>query len=544
MKTRRPDGYKLIFSPDALHRLSAGFDQLADLMAVTLGPTQGPIVNDREVGSVELLSDSATIARRIIEVPNRAHNTGAMLLRNLVWNVHEHQGDGAATAAVIARAIVRGAQRRIEAGIDPVLIRDGIECALSAALPALEAQATPAPDLDTLSKVATALTGDAELGAVLGEMFDFLGPNAAMTIEELQRPFLDREYVEGGYWRAHPAIRSMIPEGQAEVVLENPLIMAVDQELDTIDQVQPALELAIKSATEQPLLIIPVRLGEEAEQLVALNHGHGTLNVVVAILSSVGQSHTDDLEDIALLTGGEVLADMIGRSPRRVQPQYLGTARRAVISPDSLIIVGGSGDMQAVQDKLAELHRIAADTPLDDENWEKLRKRMSRLGGGIGVLRIGSFSEVELKDKREQAEKAFRVLAGVQEEGLVPGGGVAYLQCLPAVRQARDSQPTLERAVGVDVFAEALKSPFEQIVRNHGGVHPPVALTEVERLGPNQGFDALTGEYVDVRERGILDSLRVARGVLHAATSIAVSALTTDAIVLPPESRRDVQVTP
>src|SRR3954468_54508 len=242
VSSQRRDAPGTLFAPEALVRLSEGFDQLASVMAVTLGPSQGPILNALSSGSVELLSDAGTIARRVVEVPNRGRNAGAMILRHLAWRMHEQFGDGAATAAVLSRAMVREAGGRIAAGVDPPSIRGGLEWALPVALTALTAQSAPVDGQGSLAGVATGITGDPELGAVLGEIVDLLGSDAAITIEEFPVPYLDCEYIAGAAWWAHPATRAMIPEGRQETVLENPLIMLVDQRLADVEEVRPALE--------------------------------------------------------------------------------------------------------------------------------------------------------------------------------------------------------------------------------------------------------------------------------------------------------------
>src|SRR4051794_29014037 len=246
VRRRRRDAPHILFTPDALHRLAEGFDDLAAVMAVTLGPTQGPILNALSRGSVEFVSDAGTVARRIVEVPDRGRNAGAMILRHLSWQMHVRFGDGAATAAVLARAMVSAGVAGIAAGVDPAAIARGLDRALPAALAGLSNMATPANGQAILEATAAGITGDPELAAVLGEIVDLLGPDAAMTIEELPIPYLDREYVAGASWRARPAARVMIPDGRQEIVLENALIMLVDQGLMEFEDVRPALELAMQ----------------------------------------------------------------------------------------------------------------------------------------------------------------------------------------------------------------------------------------------------------------------------------------------------------
>lgn len=540
----RTDGRQIVFAPEALRRLAAGFDRLAALMAATLGPTQGPVLNARTSGSVELLTDAGAIARRVVELPGRCHNTGAMIGRHLAWQMHEQFGDGAATAAALARAMVREGVRRIEAGIDPALIRRGLDHALPAALAALETQAVPVTGQDALAAVATGITGDSELGAVLGEIVDVLGPAAALTIEELPVPYLDREYVEGAYWRAHPAARSMIPDGQREVVLDNPLIMVADQDLHDAADVGAALDLAARAAGRRPLLIVPAQIGERALTTVTLNHARGTVTAIVALMNVAASARTDDFEDLAALTGGALLADARGKPPRRPRLEDLGEARRAVVTRSSLTVAGAAGDRDAVAERCATLQRRASELSPRDDDWQRFQGRIARLSGGIAILKIGARTGTELTHRRAQAEKAFRILSGLLAGGVVPGGGVAYLTCAQAVSASRATCSVPGAEHGVDLLATALGAPFTQIVRNHGLYHPPLALAEARRRGGKHGLDVLTGEYVDMQERGILDSLAVARGALQTATSAAISLLTTGVVVLPADAKRAQQVTP
>jgi chaperonin GroEL len=541
---QRRDAPGTLFAPDAFVRLSEGFAQLASVMAVTLGPSQGPILNALSSGTVELLSDAGTIARRVVEVPNRGRNAGAMILRHLAWRMHEQFGDGAATAAVLARAMVREAGGRIAAGIDPMSIRDDLERALPVALTALATQSTPVDGQAALEGVATGITGDPDLGAVLGEIVDLLGSDAAITIEEFPIPYLDREYIAGAAWRAHPATRAMIPEGRQEILLENPLIMLVDQRLAEVEDVRPALELTADSTQRRPLLVISVKIDDHALATMTANQARGTVNAIAAKLGSTGMAQTDDLSDIAALTGGSVLADVLGRSPRRTLREDLGSARKVVLSRDTLTIVGGAGDPTAIADRSARLRRGMASLTPSTLEWKRLQSRVARLSGGCAILKLGAQSGTELSHKRAQAEKAFRVLTGMLDDGVVPGGGVAYLGCLPAVEAARQSCALPGHEHGVDVLLAALEAPFKQIAHNHGLVHPPLALEAVRQLGCGYGLDVLTGTYVDMRRQGILDSLRVTRGALQLATSAAISVITTGVVVLPPTAKRERRVKP
>jgi chaperonin GroEL len=449
-----------------------------------------------------------------------------------------------ATASVLAQALLRGATRLVAAGADPMRLRPGIERGVAAAAEALAAQAVPAAGQDMLSRLATGVTGDPELGALLGEMFDILGVGAALLVEEFAAPHLDREYLDGGRWRARPAARALMPEGTAELTLDQPLVLVIDQKIDHLGQVQAALELAVRTPGRPALLLVARGIGGEALSTLTLNHARGALTIGAAIVTTSDPALSQDLDDIALMTGGQVLADLLGRPPQAVRPAYFGRARRATLSHEHLTIVGGSGDSQAIQQRVAELRGRVARLEYTHHDWERLRMRAARLAGGVGIIKVGAYTTRARDIKKELVKKALCVLAAALEEGLVPGGGVAYLNCRPAVLAARARCADADEAAGVGLVAAALDAPFAQIVSNHGGVYPPLARAEIERLGPGFGFDTLCGRYVSMADIGVLDSLSVTRGALRLAASTAVMASTTELVVLRPRQRRAPRMRP
>jgi chaperonin GroEL len=320
--------------------------------------------------------------------------------------------------------------------------------------------------------------------------------------------------------------------------------MLVDQRLTEFEDVRPALELAMQAPGRRPLVIIPAKIDDRALATIIANQARGSMHVVAALVSSSGAAHSDDLGDLAVLTGGSVLGDILGRPPSRVRREDLGSARRLAISRDTMIILDGAGEPASISERSSLLRRRMAGLTPSVEEWKRLQSRVARLAGGNAILKIGAHSKTELAHRRQQAEKAFRVLTGMLADGVVAGGGVAYLACLPAVDSLREQCAVPGEEHGVAIFLEALAAPFRQIVHNHGLVHPPVALDEARRLGCGYGLDVRDGTYVDMRQRGIVDSLQVTQGALQLATSAAQSLLTTGVVVLPRQAKRAHRVRP
>ena len=385
---------------------------------------------------------------------------------------------------------------------------------------------------DELVALATSVTGDTQLGALLGQMFDVMGEHATVITQDIPRVCLDHDYIRGGKWDGYIPARQLVPEGEVSLILHNPLIVMTDEDLTNVAQVQPLLELALAEPEKAPLLILARSISGDALTMLTANHVRGVLSIGMFVLSSGVAQIPVDLEDMAALTGGQLLSPITGTGLHSIQPRHFGRARQAVLSANSVTIASGAGTPSVVQQRIAgvraELKRVSRSS---DGMWELLRVRLARLTGGIGVLKLGTQTERELETKKEQVSKALRVLELAYDGGLVPGGGVAFLACLPALESARAACRHEDETYGVAILAAALQAPFLQIVSNHGEVHPPLALDTVQRLGQGYGFDVLRGDYARMDERHILDCLRVTCGVLGAATSLATMLITTDTLV-------------
>lgn len=505
-----------------------GFATLANLLAITLGPLQGGIVASRDVGaSLDLLTDSATIARRFLGLPGRAESAGAMILRNLVWRQHQLAGDGCATAAVLARALVAEAERYLAAGADAVALRQGIEVATAAAIDVLRRQARPTGDVGTLARVAAAVVGEPRMAELLAEIFDLLGPEAYVEVEEYVAPYLEREYVAGGRWSARLASPFLISEQvRQRAALNDCAVVVFDGEISRLEQVRPLLEQAV-SAGRPRLLLAARKIGGEALSTLVLNHQREQVRVVAAELQRTGEQLDDDIADLAALTGARVHRTLTDRL-ETITLEGMGRARRAEADAAALMVSGAGAPAQ--RERLAGLRaRLNALPSTELEGRRVLESRIARLAGATATLKVGAIHQVERAALRGQAERGVRALRQALRAGVVPGGGVAYLACAEAARAAGGQG---DAAYGCAAVAVALEAPFRQIVANGGRRDPSAALAEARRRGPAWGCDVLVDEIVDMEEAGILDSAAVLAQALAAAASGAAMLVTTDALIL------------
>ncbi len=520
---------QVLQNENATRALKRGFDQIANLLALTLGPTQGAILSAKDTGAApEILTDAATVARRIIALPDRAEDVGAMLARNLVWRQHVRAGDGGATAVVLAQAILRHARAYIAAGGNAMMLRRGIERAARAAVDALTTMARPART-EELAHVAETLTGDPKLSALLAEIFTKLGPDAHVTIEDYLAPYLERQYYEGGRFVGRLVSPYLITDSATRRAnIADCHIALYAGTVSGIDDIEPLLKIVAETSWHQVALIAKEISGTALMTLV-LNHRHGKLKILAAELREKDSKRTNDFQDLAVLTGATILSPETGRPLAKIEPSDLGAAPRVEADADELIVVAGEGDPEAVK-KHADTLRARIETlPADDDETRDLKFRLARLNGQIAKLLIGAHTAAERGVIHQQAEKAIRALPLALRKGVAPGGGVAFLNCIPAVRAV---QATGDEAFGVQVVARALAEPFKRIVQNAGLDAPASLIAEAQRRGVNFGCDAMTGQIVAMDDAGILDSVGVLREALQTAVSGAVMALTTETIVL------------
>jgi chaperonin GroEL len=514
---------------DASARVKRGFDQMTEVLALTLGPTQGTVLSQHDTHpEPEMLTDAATIARRILALPDRVEDVGAMLARNLVWRMHLRVGDGCATAAVLAQAILGHAHRMKAAGANPMTLRRGIDRAALAAVDALREMSRPIKNQLDLAKVTQTLLNDANLSRVLVDIYARLGPDAYVSIEDYMAPYLERQFYEGGRWMGRLASPYLVTDpAKRRAGLSDCLVALYAGDVAELDDLRPALELA--AATESKCLaLIADEIKDVALTALIMNHRQGRLKIIAAELREGESKRRTDYEDLAVLTGAQVLSPQTGQRLRDLGPGDVGHSPRVEADEDELIVVGSG--RQEVEGHI-EMLRARLDHLALDEEIDYLHLRVARLGGQVAKLMIGAYTEAERDTLKQKAEKALHALPIALREGWSPGGGVAFLNCIPAVLSVLERVEG-DEAMGVKVVARALEGPFRRIAANANATAPGALLAQMQRRGPGYGYHAVKGKIVSMEKDGILDATGVLIQALQTAVSGAIMALTTETIVL------------
>ncbi len=506
-----------------------GFESMARLLALTLGPVGGNIVNARDMTTnPEILTDGATIVRRIIQLPDRVEDVGAMMMRHLVWHMREEVGDGSATAAVLALAVAREMQRMIAAGANAMMLKRGIEKATEVALKALDEMAIPLEGEERIAAVATAAIGDAEIGRLLGEIYDVLGPVASVVIEPYVSTTHDRVYHQGARFRGSYVSPYLITDQTRRVaVLEQPYVLVGDLNFETAESMQHALEVVYRAGGKSVFIICRI-VSDKAIGVMVANNERGIIRSCATNLKPIGDLRRGTIENIALLTGGRPLSDRTGHSPEAITIEDFGRADRVISTAEYFMIIGGHGDKAAMNERVKKLRQRARETH-DKEERETLRELITHFSAGVAELRIGALTSQERNALRELAEQAMKTVVAGMESGIVPGGGAAYLACIPAVEATPVEDE--DEAIGVRILARALEEPMRCIAQN-SGAYPPVVIADARRAGPGYGFDVRTQQIVDMIAAGIADPAMVVKRALQQAVSGALMLLTTDALVL------------
>ena len=512
------------FSSDARSAMVRGVDILADTVKVTLGPKGRNVVLEKSFGSPLITNDGVTIAKEI-ELEDHFENMGAKLVSEVASKTNDIAGDGTTTATVLTQAIVREGIKNVTAGANPIGIRRGIETAVAAAVEALKNNAIPVANKEAIAQVAAVSSRSEKVGEYISEAMEKVGKDGVITIEESRGMETELEVVEGMQFDRGYLSQYMVTDSEKMVAdLENPYILITDKKISNIQEILPLLESILQ--TSRPLLIVADDVDGEALPTLVLNKIRGTFNVVAVKAPGFGDRRKAMLEDIAILTGGTVITEDLGLELKDATIEALGQAARVTVDKDSTVIVEGAGNPEAISHRVAVI-KSQIETTTSEFDREKLQERLAKLSGGVAVIKVGAATETELKEMKLRIEDALNATRAAVEEGIVAGGGTALANVIPAVA---DLELTGDEATGRNIVLRALEEPVRQIAHN-AGFEGSIVIDRLKNAEVGTGFNAATGEWVNMIEEGIIDPVKVSRSALQNAASVASLILTTEAVV-------------
>ncbi|TET85364.1 MAG: chaperonin GroEL [Anaerolineales bacterium] len=522
---------QLAFSEDARRRLKAGVDILATAVATTLGPKGRNVALDRKFGSPTITHDGVTVAKEI-ELEDPFENMGAQLLKEAATKTNDIAGDGTTTSTVLAHAIVTDGIKSLAAGSNPMLLKRGIEAAAKAASEAIDKQAIDVTTKEEIASVAAISAQDREIGELIAEVMDKVGKDGVITVEESKGLEFETEYVEGMQFdRGYISPYFVTDPEQMEAVIEEPYVLIHDKKISAATDIVPILEKLVQVGKRE-LVVIAEDIDGEALATLVLNKLRGMLNVVAVKAPGFGDRRKAMLQDIAILTGGTVITEELGRKLESVTINDLGKAGKVVVNKEDTTIIEGSGKTDRIKGRIEEI-KVEIDRSTSDYDTEKLQERLAKLAGGVAVIGVGAATETELKEKKHRVEDALSATRAAVEEGIVPGGGVALINALKSMKKLKMDDD--DANIGVKIVRKALEMPMRGIVENAGKdgavVIETVRRKQIEEKNKNIGFDVLKEEYVDMLEAGIVDPAKVTKGALQNAASIAAMILTTEALI-------------
>ena len=524
---------ELKFNEDARRALERGVNILADAVKVTLGPKGRYVVLDKKFGAPTITNDGVTIAREI-EVEDVFENQGAQLVREVATSTNDVAGDSTTTATVLAQAIVKDGLRNVAAGANPMAIKRGIERAVEQVVENLKSQSKEISGREDIARVATVSSRDREIGDVLADAIEKVGKDGVVNVEEGQTFGLELEFTEGMQFDKGYLSPYMITDPERmEAVLEDPYILVANQKIGAVKDLLPVLEQVIQAG--RPLLIVAEDVEGESLATIVVNKLRGTFTAVAVKAPGFGDRRKRMLEDIAILTGAEVITEEMGLKLENTKLEQLGRARRIVVDKDSTTIIDGAGDSEQIKARIKQLKAEIENTDSDFDR-EKLQERLAKLAGGVAVIKVGAATETEMKEKKHRVEDAVQATRAALEEGIVPGGGVALLHAQPNVEKIAEKLQAEERT-GASIIARALEEPLRQLAIN-SGLEGSLTVERVRSAGPGQGLNVETGEIEDLVAVGIIDPTMVTRSALQNAASIAKNILTTEAIVAEPPEKQ------
>ena len=517
---------QLKFHDEARRALEAGVNKLADAVKVTLGPKGRNVVLDKKFGAPTITNDGVSIAKEV-EIDDPFENMGAQLVKEVATKTNDVAGDGTTTATVLAQAMVQQGMRNVAAGANPMGLKRGIEKAVAAAVEAIKSQAKDVDDKGDISSVATISAADATIGGVIADAIDKVGKDGVVTVEESNTFGIELDFTEGMQFdKGYLSPYFVTDQDRQEAIIDDPYILFYSSKVSSVQSLLPALEAVMK--TGRPLLIIAEDVEGEALATLVVNKIRGTFNSTAVKAPGFGDRRKAMLQDMAVLTGGQVISEEVGLKLENVTLDLLGRAKRVIITKDTTTIVDGGGDKAEVT---ARVNQIKTEIDNTDSDWdrEKLQERLAKLAGGVALIKVGAATEVELKEKKHRIEDAISATRAAIEEGVVAGGGTALLRSRPAVLKVVESL-TGDEATGARTVYEALVAPARHIADN-AGMEGSVVVERVESEKGSTGLNAATGQYVDLVAAGIIDPAKVTRAALQNAASIAALVLTTECLV-------------
>ena len=514
------------YGAEARRALEEGVNKLADTVRVTIGPKGRNVVLDKSFGAPLITNDGVTIAKEI-ELEDRFENMGAQLIKEVASKTNDVAGDGTTTATVLAQAMVHEGMKNLEAGANPIILRKGMKKATDVAVEAIAKMSSKVKDKDQIAKVAAISAGDAEVGQMVADAMEKVSNDGVITIEESKTMKTELDLVEGmqfdrGYVSAYMATDM----DKMEANLDDPYILITDKKISNIQEILPLLEQIVQAGAR--LLIIAEDIEGEALTTLIVNKLRGTFNVVAVKAPGYGDRRKEMLKDIATLTGGQVISEELGMELKDTTMDQLGRAKSVKVQKENTVIVDGMGDKNAIADRVAQIKAQIEETTSDFDR-EKLQERLAKLAGGVAVIRVGAATETEMKEAKLRMEDALNATRAAVEEGIISGGGSAYIHASKAVAKAIEELEGDEKT-GAKVVLKALEAPLFHISAN-AGLEGAVIINKVRESEVGTGFDALTEQYVDMVENGILDPAKVTRSALQNATSVASTLLTTESVV-------------
>ena len=515
----------ITFNTDARAKLAKGVNTLADAVTVTMGPKGRYVALQRTFGAPTITNDGVSVAKEI-ELEDNIENMGAQLVKEVATKTNDTVGDGTTTATLLAQAIVNDGLRNVAAGANPLPIRRGIDKAVNAAVAEMKKQAKPVETKEQIASVGTISAGDPEVGEKIAEAMEVVGKDGVITVEDSQTFDITIDTVEGMQFdKGYVSAYFVTDNDRMEAVMKDPYILITDQKISSVQDIMPVLEAVQRAG--RGLLIIAEDIDGEALPTLVLNKIRGALNVCAVKAPGYGDRRKRILEDIAVLTGGQAALDELGVKVADITADMLGTAKSVTISKDNTVVVGGAGSKEAIDARIAQIKGEMENTTSDFDR-EKLQERLAKLSGGVAVIKVGAATESELKEIKHRVEDALQATRAAVEEGIVAGGGVAFMDAAPALDAVEIDDP--EEKIGVDIVKKALTAPVATIAKN-AGFEGAVVVDKVAELPAGQGLNSANGEWGDMIEMGVLDPVKVSRVTLQNAASVASLILITEATV-------------